>query len=682
MAKPIPMQLRPSARLQKYLGRELIADPNLAVLEFVKNAYDAGAGFTTVTFYLNENPNRLVIADNGVGMDEDSFRRNWLSPGFSEKSPDYAGASSVSSGNAEAVALATGREPAGEKGLGRLSSGRLGERLQVWTRPTPNDRWLHVDFVWSTFDDMSKHMDEITIPFDYDTEPPEAAYASGTILEISGLTQTWTGRVPGRRQPGRPRTRMGRLRQDLEFLLRPLDEAVLGFTVTLDSDALFEPGDLGEITPTTALERTSEYRYDFEINLDSDDFVVVERSVTRSAEIAEETGLPTFERLDPGYRVTAQLARRENRPEELSCGPFSGTFYYTPPPVARRAQEIERSGVLLYRDGVLVEPYGLADDDWLGVAARKASRQGHAAIAPVSFSGFVRISRRVNKHLEDMSNRLGLLDNEFSEEFILHAQAEFARFEALVYEEITTRRWDAPSPKRAKNAARAEEFAQLKIRALVHRAGQPLQGLGFSLLSLENVAKRSDMPKALRTELQQVTGRIERHLNSLGKVIQRVGDISTFEFATVDVNLLLQEVMADVAETTESNHVSVAADFEAVTEAVVIRDLLNDAIYEFLLNALESGASAVTVSSSLGAGAVLIGIQDNGQGFEAPASSDDFSNVKATKGRPPTGLSTAARAVEASKGLVRIDSSAQAGTLVQMLLPTSNVIPKWSDQQP
>ncbi len=37
------MHLRPSARLQTFLGKELIADPNLAILEFVKNSYDAGA---------------------------------------------------------------------------------------------------------------------------------------------------------------------------------------------------------------------------------------------------------------------------------------------------------------------------------------------------------------------------------------------------------------------------------------------------------------------------------------------------------------------------------------------------------------------------------------------------------------------------------------------------------------
>src|SRR5258708_5656190 len=129
-----PMVLRPSARMQRYLGQDLIADPNLAVIEFVKNAYDAGARIVFVEFSLREgSPKRLRISDNGTGMDEEAFCANWLRPGFSEKSPDYHGPSLAASKNAPAFRLSTQREQAGEKGLGRLSAGRLGERMDIWT---------------------------------------------------------------------------------------------------------------------------------------------------------------------------------------------------------------------------------------------------------------------------------------------------------------------------------------------------------------------------------------------------------------------------------------------------------------------------------------------------------------------------------------------------------------------
>ena len=80
------LYFRPSARLQRYLGEELISDPNLAILEFVKNAYDAGAASAVIRFNLMDEPDSLLIADDGVGMDLAGFRYNWMRPGFSEKS--------------------------------------------------------------------------------------------------------------------------------------------------------------------------------------------------------------------------------------------------------------------------------------------------------------------------------------------------------------------------------------------------------------------------------------------------------------------------------------------------------------------------------------------------------------------------------------------------------------------
>jgi len=79
---------KPSARLQRYLGQELIADPNLAIIEFVKNAYDAGASLVLVNFELADSKTSLTIADDGVGMDLESFQKNWMHPGYSGKSPD------------------------------------------------------------------------------------------------------------------------------------------------------------------------------------------------------------------------------------------------------------------------------------------------------------------------------------------------------------------------------------------------------------------------------------------------------------------------------------------------------------------------------------------------------------------------------------------------------------------
>src|SRR5204863_1300784 len=82
------LHFEPSARLQQFLGRELIADPNLAIIEFIKNSYDAGATdvYVDLTVASRTPEEQLIrISDNGTGMTLEEFRENWMHPGFSYK---------------------------------------------------------------------------------------------------------------------------------------------------------------------------------------------------------------------------------------------------------------------------------------------------------------------------------------------------------------------------------------------------------------------------------------------------------------------------------------------------------------------------------------------------------------------------------------------------------------------
>jgi len=226
----------PSARLQRFLGRELLADPNLAIVEFVKNSYDAGATDVYIDLIVagrSKEEQIIRISDNGTGMNVASFERNWMHPGYSYKA--YETTTSTASGGAPS--RRDQRVPAGEKGLGRLAAGRLGEALRIFTRESPQDQWLHVVFDWSEFKDMDKFLREIPIHYDEQTSPAEPRFQTGTILEITGLSLNWIGRVPGRKVPGRSDVRVGRLRQDLAILIHPLGPAKHDFRVYLASDA-------------------------------------------------------------------------------------------------------------------------------------------------------------------------------------------------------------------------------------------------------------------------------------------------------------------------------------------------------------------------------------------------------------------------------------------------------------
>src|SRR5215471_6597176 len=171
------LYFEPSARIQRFLGRELIADPNLALLEFVKNAYDADAREVYVDFYVSDRDRarqEIVISDNGHGMNLESFEQNWMRPGNSskagaERTPRYE------------------RVPIGEKGLGRLAAGRLGDKMEVLTRSDTGAPYLNVTFDWTFLGEMRRRFNEIPVPYAYSNELSDARFPPGTIGRIPSI---------------------------------------------------------------------------------------------------------------------------------------------------------------------------------------------------------------------------------------------------------------------------------------------------------------------------------------------------------------------------------------------------------------------------------------------------------------------------------------------------------------
>lgn len=68
--------LRPRARLLRTLGEELISNEVVAVIELVKNAYDADATRVLIRFTppLERGKGCIEVIDNGHGMDLDTVR--------------------------------------------------------------------------------------------------------------------------------------------------------------------------------------------------------------------------------------------------------------------------------------------------------------------------------------------------------------------------------------------------------------------------------------------------------------------------------------------------------------------------------------------------------------------------------------------------------------------------------
>src|SRR5690348_15044011 len=108
------------ARAVLALGRESIKEHTTALVELVKNSYDAGARVVEVEVHAaggNRTEAFIRIADDGCGMTDDDITKRWLRIGYSEKRTNrYTEAN---------------RRKTGEKGIGRISADRLGNHLEV-----------------------------------------------------------------------------------------------------------------------------------------------------------------------------------------------------------------------------------------------------------------------------------------------------------------------------------------------------------------------------------------------------------------------------------------------------------------------------------------------------------------------------------------------------------------------
>ena len=674
MSKKNVFRFVPSARLQRYLGNQLIADPNLAIIEFIKNAYDAGAANLYLDFSIAGSDNTfLIISDDGTGMDETSFEENWMHPGFSAKSPE-APATKKKSRRSEAASREADRIPAGEKGIGRLAAGRLGESLEVFTRTRKTAPWLHVFFEWRIFDDMTKSLQDVEISYDFETDPNSPQVQTGTVLIIRDLSQKWDTLVPGRPVAGRSRTRLGRLRQDLELLIRPLTAGKkVDFTIHLDSDSFLDEDDIGAITPIGA-SRAADYQYSFVFHKNNRGQTIIHRELRRNEAISRQLGGLRVERFRP-TPITPTLAKKEGRPSSLECGPFQGTFLYTPPPAAQRARAIDFVGnsVLLYRDGILVEPYGIGSNDWIGVAARKARRQGHALIQPLTFSGHVLISRRNNPYLRDMSNRQGLIEDQASEDFLNHVRAEFAFFEGHIFEELSAR-WTSKEAKAAKQAENVLGTSEVRLRAVAHSLGQPLLGLSADIISLRRLAESKAIPGEIRARLLEIAESAKAHVDLSNTILRRFLDVRLFSVNEVNVAEFVADIVNELEPLANSLDVCIEIDPMPSKSVFIAPDFVSEAVREIMRNGIEAErpenrAGVLKITHHEDTGDFVLDVIDNGNGIPGVNPDHPLSLIESTKGRPGVGLATAEVSMQASLGRIRIADTGQAGTHIEFHLP-------------
>ncbi|MCK9411691.1 MAG: ATP-binding protein [Prolixibacteraceae bacterium] len=175
---------QPRARLLLQLGDQLIRSESIALLEIIKNSYDAYASFCKVAIKKADIPElgEIIIEDNGIGMDIDIIKNVWMQPGSDYKLKILKSIIDPSK---------VDRIPIGEKGIGRFGVHKLGYKIEMVSKMA-NKKEVSLNINWKDFekDDLLSNIKVSIIQ----RENPEyfTNGKCGTKITIKGLKNIWT----------------------------------------------------------------------------------------------------------------------------------------------------------------------------------------------------------------------------------------------------------------------------------------------------------------------------------------------------------------------------------------------------------------------------------------------------------------------------------------------------------
>ena len=116
-----------SSRAAILLGRESVSKVDGAIIELIKNTYDADASFCILSFDVEHDA--IYIIDNGTGMTRDTIQNCWMLIGTDNKKVEYQSKKN--------------RIKSGEKGIGRFALDRLGQVCEMYTKHDSSSKTLY-----------------------------------------------------------------------------------------------------------------------------------------------------------------------------------------------------------------------------------------------------------------------------------------------------------------------------------------------------------------------------------------------------------------------------------------------------------------------------------------------------------------------------------------------------------
>ena len=387
--------------IAELLGVQNFSTDESAILELVKNAYDACASFVKLIF----DEDMLTVIDDGTGMNIDDIKQKWMHVGKSTK--DYI----TELENNQVRVLA------GSKGVGRFALARLGESAYVISK---KDNFPCV--VWDTDWTTSSVVINDTLT------------DKGTKIIIKKLRAKWNRK---------------KVENLVFFLSKTYNDTVMKILVSHPDTNIEVTPYITELKPGINCLAKIDLNYDSKnhtliTNVVSDEFLDAANKYCNDIDLKFFS--ETIDVIDELKTIEQwELSEDELRKYLSQLGDFSAEFSFT---ISPSKTDVEKfmykhytlpsealKGVILYRNAFSISSYE-GKKDWLGFGKR--SRKSPAAathptgawrVRENQMAGKVEIDKQRNYVLQDLSNRQGLDENIFYELFVEIVLAGIKGFE-------------------------------------------------------------------------------------------------------------------------------------------------------------------------------------------------------------------------------------------------------------
>lgn len=378
--------IKPAANHILTVGKGIIKDPFTAILELVKNSYDADAENVFVSLSFQENNTKIIIEDDGHGMSYDIVTNKWMVPSTQEKLR-------------QRKSRFKKRPLQGRKGIGRYAASILGDDLLMTTTDSESSVTTELYLNWNDFASDSKFLEDVQILI----ESYKSYNKNGTYLCVTGK-KNWSD------------YELDELISSLRRLLSPFDDIDNDFRIHLsinkkDSEKYNEYSE--RVKPLPVLEY---YHYRIYGTIDFLRVDEMGNDCLKAKLTIENKSLKNILPLNIEKEIILKDSKYSSRinvdirafdlDEDLKISGLSED--------ESRKQLKELPGVAVIKDGFRVRPYGDKKVDWLGLNERRYNNPT-LRLSNNQVAGYVTVLQEEESHLEEKASREGFKENEYYE---------------------------------------------------------------------------------------------------------------------------------------------------------------------------------------------------------------------------------------------------------------------------